>query len=100
MEPSDEENTVPFTETNPPTQVKHPWKAVARTTLAVLAGAALLVDPVLDAVANGDGESLGGWAVGALAVSGAVTRVLALAPVNDFLDRFLPFLGAGGRHSA
>lgn len=95
------EKTVPFTESTPPTQVRHPWKAVARTTLAVISGVALLVDPVLDAVANGDGESLGAWAVGALAVSGAVTRVLALPAVNAFLDRFVPFLAAGdGRHEA
>lgn len=91
-----EENTV-----TQPTQVKHPAKAVARTVFAFIGGAALLVDPVLDAIANGDGSTLGPWAVGAVGVAGAITRVLALPGVNAFLDRFVPFLGAGeGRHEA
>ncbi|WP_405159831.1 hypothetical protein OG203_25645 [Nocardia sp. NBC_01499] len=73
-----------------PTQVTHPWQATARTVFAVLIALASLI-PVI-AVAGGlDAVP----AVAQLiAVCGAVTRVLALPGVDDFLSRFLPFLAA------
>jgi hypothetical protein len=92
---------VPFTErahlepVSTTSQVAAPWKATVRTLLAVIPGIALLVDPVLDAVANGDGSTLGGWAVLATGVAGAITRVLALPGVEAFLRRFAPWLAAG-----
>lgn len=79
------------------TQVRAPWKAVARTLFAVVPAAALLVQPVLDAVANGDGAALGPWAAGAISVAAAITRVLALPGVESFLRRFAPWLAAGAR---
>lgn len=79
------------------TQSTHPWRATVRTILAVVAGLALLVPAVLDAVSDGDPSSLGAWTAGALAVSGAVTRVLALPAVEEFLERFLPWLAASTR---
>jgi hypothetical protein len=89
---------MPFTESVPETtQVRAPWKAVLRTVVAQIPGIALLIPPVLDAIADGDGESLGGWAVAALAVSGAITRVLALPGVEAFLRRNAPWLAAGAR---
>ncbi|WP_223885046.1 hypothetical protein [Nocardia colli] len=76
-----------------PTQVTHPWQATARTVFAVLVALASLI-PVV-AVAGGIDTVP---AVAQLvAVCGAVTRVLALPAVDDFLSRFLPFLAAGRR---
>jgi hypothetical protein len=90
------EEAMPFTESVPETsQVRSPWKTVLRTTVQVVPALALLVDPVLDAVANGDGSTLGPWAVGALAVSGAITRVMAVPGVEEFFRRYLPWLAAG-----
>lgn len=77
------------------TQVRAPWKATIRTLLAVIPAVALLVEPVLEAVANGDPDALGGWAVGAVGVAGAITRVLALPGVEAFLRQYVPFLAAG-----
>lgn len=80
------------------TQVKSPWKAVLRTVVAQIPGIAVLTPAVLDAISgSGDGASLGAWAVGALAVSGAVTRVLALPGVETFLRQFAPWLAAGAK---
>lgn len=97
------ETPVPFTESNPPSQVLHPWQAVLRTALALLTMLAVMVKPVLDAVAGGDAETLGPWAGVAVAAGATVTRVLALPVVNAFLERFLPWLaaaGGNGRHEA
>ncbi|WP_407316614.1 hypothetical protein UQW22_09830 [Isoptericola halotolerans] len=79
------------------TQSAHPWRATVRTILAVVAGLATLVPAVLDAISDGDPANLGPWTAVALAVSGAVTRVLALPAVEAFLERFLPWLAAGGQ---
>lgn len=76
-----------------PTQVTHPWQATARTVFAVLVALASLI-PVV-AVAGGI-DTVPAVAQ-LIAVCGAVTRVLALPAVDDFLARFLPFLAAG-RH--
>lgn len=75
-----------FTETvAQTTQVRNPWKATIRTLFAVIPALALLVDPVLDAIANGDGSTLGPWAALSLSVAGAITRVLAVPGVEAFL---------------
>lgn len=72
------------------TQTRHPWRATARTVFAgVVAGASLL--PELLAETHTGGTVLGAQA---LAVAGAVTRVLAIPGVNGWLERFLPFLAA------
>ncbi|WP_280445795.1 hypothetical protein [Nocardia brasiliensis] len=73
-----------------PTQVVHPWQATVRTVFAVLVALASLI-PVI-AVAGGL-DTVPAVAQ-LIAVCGAVTRVLALPGVDDFLSRFLPFLAA------
>lgn len=84
------------------TQSKHPWRATIRTGFAVLVGLAALTPFVLDAISNGDPASLGPGAATALSVSAAITRVMALPMVEQFIARFLPWLaadpssGAGG----
>jgi hypothetical protein len=77
------------------TQVAAPWKATVRTVVQIVPAIAVLTPAVLSAVANGDPATLGPWAVVALSVSGAVTRVMALPAVESFLRRFLPWLAAG-----
>ncbi|PXX58077.1 hypothetical protein DFR70_11550 [Nocardia tenerifensis] len=74
-----------------PTQVAYPWQATARTVFAVLVALASLI-PVV-AVAGGI-DTVPAVAQ-LIAVCGAVTRILALPAVEDFLSRFLPFLAAG-----
>lgn len=89
---------MPFTESVPETtQVRAPWKATVRTIFAVVPAIALLVNPVLTAVADGDPSTLGPWAAVALTASATITRVLALPGVEEFLRRFAPWLAAGAR---
>jgi hypothetical protein len=78
------------------TQVRNPWKAALRTAFAVIPALALLVQPVLEAVADGDADQLGGWAVGAVAVATAITRALAVPGVEQFLRDHIPWLAAAG----
>lgn len=72
-----------------PTQVAHPWKATARTLFA--AAVALAAMAPLLVQASGVDETLGPVA-GALAISGAITRIMAIPQVNRFLETFLPWL--------
>ncbi len=82
-----------------PTQVKYPWRAALRTTLAYIAGAGIVV-PIAWGITQ---DSLGvylspsvvaaiAWTVGLIvAVSASVTRIMAIPQVNDWLTR----LGVG-----
>ncbi len=76
-----------------PTQTQHPWRATARTVFAALVALLTLLPYILGA-ANVDATV---WGAQALAVVGAVTRVLAIPGVNDWLRDFLPWLAASGR---
>ena len=79
-----------------PTQIAHPWRATVRTfaAVAVAALAALVaVLPVVQDFVNevAPGSPVAAWIAGATvvvaALSGAVTRIMALASVNDFLAK-------------
>lgn len=72
------------------TQETHPWRATVRTWFAIVVSFAALW-PVLVETAGFSGE---GWVATSVVVSGAVTRVMALPAVNEFIDRFLPWLAA------
>lgn len=73
-----------------PTQTRRPWHAVARTVLAAMIG--LL--PVLPMIAQAlEIESIPVVA-SVLAVTAAVTRVLALPEIETWLRRFAPWLAA------
>lgn len=73
------------------TQTKHPWRATARTGIAVLIALAAM----MPALVNAAGLDETAPAVAAvLAIAGAVTRVMALPAVETFLERFLPWLAA------
>ncbi|MEV0430402.1 hypothetical protein [Micromonospora sp. NPDC050495] len=74
----------------PSTQTRHPWRATARTIFAAVV-ALLSLLPTIAAVAGIEAMPL---VAQALAVAAAVTRVLAIPGVDDFLRRYLPFLAS------
>jgi hypothetical protein len=76
------------------TQSKHPWRAVARTLFAGVVGAAAMAPLVYQAATSHDPAIATGWSATALAIAGGVTRVMAIPAVNEFLQKFLPFLAA------
>lgn len=67
-----------------PTQVQHPWKATIRTGIAVLIGV-LSVIPVVVATA---GIGTVPAVAQVVAVTAAITRVMALPQVNELLSKF------------
>jgi hypothetical protein len=69
------------------TQTRHPWRATARTALAVIAGAALAAPALYTAVTNQSPEQATGAGLMALTISAAVTRVMAVPFVNEMLTR-------------
>lgn len=77
----------------PPTQAQHPWRATVRTLFAAVVALAAMLPLLVDA--SGLDETAGPVA-GALAIAGAITRIMAIPQVNDFLGQFLPFLSAEG----
>jgi hypothetical protein len=77
-----------------PTQVKHPWRAVIRTVFALLIGAAALAPEVVSVSHLDTVPALSGAVATLLAVSGGVTRVMALPGVNGWLSRNVPWLAA------
>jgi hypothetical protein len=74
----------------PPTQIRHPWRATLRTAVAGAVGLLSLL-PVIAAV--GDLDAVPG-VTQALAVSAAVTRILAIPGVDGWLRRYAPWLAA------
>lgn len=70
------------------TQVKYPWRAVARTTIAATVG----ILPLLPVVAHELGIETIPWVATTLAVTAAVTRILANASVVAWLDKYFPAL--------
>lgn len=76
------------------TQSKYPWRAVLRTAVAFVIGVVPMM-PVLIA-ASGIPQTAPGVA-GALAISAAVTRLLAVPQVDALLQKWLPILAAEPR---
>lgn len=74
-----------------PTQVQRPWRATVRTIVQALIGLAVLVPVLVQALGL---EHAAPWIAGVLAVSSAVTRVMALPAVEEWLRRFVPWLAA------
>lgn len=76
-----------------PTQVRKPWRTTARTIFQ----AAVALASLAPLVAGGVYETTDAYPAAVaqvLAVSAAITRVMALPEVEEFLGRFLPFLAA------
>lgn len=77
-----------------PSQVKYPWRAVIRTVFAVVVSLAAGA-PLLYTAATQQSVEAATGAVGTiLAVSAAITRVMATPFVNDFIRSYLPWLRA------
>jgi hypothetical protein len=73
-----------------PTQTRHPWRATARTVFAGLVGGLTLLPEVAAEAHIGTVPTV----AQVLVVTGAVTRVLAMPSVNEWLNRYLPWLAA------
>lgn len=73
-----------------PTQVKRPWRATFRTVFQ----GAVAVAAILPLVLSTAGIAPVGLAGIAIAVAGALTRVMALPAVEEFLENYIPFLAA------
>jgi hypothetical protein len=71
-----------------PTQVARPWRATFRTVFQGLVALAAIL-PVVFA-----GLPLGPAAAGALAIAGAITRIMAIPQVEEFLQKYVSFLAA------
>lgn len=80
--------------TAPPTQVKRPWRAVARTLFQAVVMLAVIAPAIYTAATKRDPAAATGFAATGLMIAGAITRVMALPGVEAFLRRFLPFLAA------
>lgn len=85
-----------FDASNVPTQVVYPWRAALRTggqTFLAALGLAVLAAPLIsEFVGQFWPDSpviawIGGGAAFAGALSTLITRIMALAPVNDFLTK-------------
>lgn len=73
-----------------PTQTQYPWRATARTVFQALVALAVVLPVAVNAA--GINPDKWPWVAGVLLVAGAVTRVMAVPMVNDWIARFLPFL--------
>lgn len=76
-----------------PTQAQHPWRATLRTVVA----AAVALLPLLPVIAETAHIQTVPIVAGVLVVAGAVTRVLAVPAVVDWMRRYLPFLAPDSR---
>lgn len=73
-----------------PTQVARPWRATFRTVFQGTVAAAAIVPLVLATA----GIAPVGIAAIVIAVAGALTRVMALPSVEEFLENYIPILAA------
>lgn len=73
-----------------PTQARHPWKATARSVAAAL----LALLPALPEIAKQAGIETIPLVASVLAITAAVTRILAIPEVDRWMDRYLPGLSA------
>lgn len=74
------------------TQAAHPWRATLRTIFAAVVGLASMWALIVDTLGLDPGIP---WVAASIAVTGAVTRVLALPGVIAWLERFVPWLAPG-----
>lgn len=70
-----------------PTQTSHPWKATLRTLVSVVVSLAAAAPIIYTAITDQSPELATGAFATALAVSAAITRLMALPVVNDLLTK-------------
>ena len=80
------------------TQTAHPWRATIRTLVAAIAGLAAIAAPAYTAITGADPAKATGLAAIALAISWAVTRLLALPQVDMWLSLYIPWLATGAQN--
>lgn len=80
-----------MTESKQTTQARYPWRAVLRTVFAGIVALAALMPALVNASGLAETSTAAG---GVLAVAGGITRIMAVPGVNDFLQRFVPWLAA------
>lgn len=68
-----------------PTQMRHPWRSIARTWVAAVIGFAAMAPLIYDQATGHNPEAAGGLVAAALAICGGVTRVLAIPGVEKIL---------------
>lgn len=71
-----------------PTQLRHPWKATARSAVAFVLGVVPLAPVIYHEATQHDPAQATGAAAVALAIAGGVTRVMATPSVEQLLRRF------------
>lgn len=74
------------------TQSKYPWQTTIRTVFQAGVGLCAMVPIIVNS--SGFDQKSGAVVLG-LSISAGVTRVMAIPQVNDWLNEFIPFLGAG-----
>lgn len=77
-----------------PSQVRAPWRTTVRTLFQALIGLCAALPVIV--TASGVEQTTAGVGLG-LAVAAGVTRVMAAPAVNDWIDRYVPWLSAGPR---
>ena len=73
------------------TQEQYPWRTVVRTIFQAVVGFASMWALIVGAL--GLDETLP-WVAASLAVTGGITRVMAIPEVNAWLARWVPWLAA------
>lgn len=76
-----------------PTQLRRPWRSTVRTTVQALIALATLAPLVASGVYSSS-SAYPAVVAQVLAVSGALSRIMALPAVEEFLRRFAPWLAA------
>lgn len=77
-------------------QTRHPWRATVRTAFAVVVALAAMTPALVEAAGL---DETAAPVAGALAITAAITRILALPAVEAFLERFVPWLAAEPRQA-
>lgn len=89
---------MPFTElVSETSQVRSPWRTALRTVFQAAVSLAALAPFAVDAITDGDAAEQTGAVAAFLAVSAAITRLMAVPAVEVFLRNYLPFLAAGAK---
>ena len=79
------------------TQEAHPWKATFRTVFQMVIGFIIMLPQLVTAAGLDEATP---WVATAIAISGAVTRVMALPSVEAWMKRFIPWLSAQSKNPA
>ena len=75
------------------TQSEYPWHAVVRTVFQAVVGFAAMWGLIVEAAGV---DATLPWVAASLAVTAAITRVMAIPAVNAWLGRYVPWLAAEG----